>query len=119
MSYAELMALQAAGQGAGDAIADEASKAISWYFAHEVPPPGVDEHPAKAAEGDGNADDLLPAPEGGDAMLVPERGGETPAAPAQDDMDPALGIDPTTPPDAEVKTEVTVDDEAETLLPRG
>lgn len=133
MSFKELMAVKETGRGSGDPIADEISKGIDWYFANEVAPPGVDEHPSKAAEknaeagaGGGNgsggadalgaeADDILPAvePEGGEPGGGPA--GE-PAGPGpengQDDLEdlPPGGKPPSPEP--------SVEDEAEEFLPR-
>jgi len=108
LSYAELMALQAAGEQAGDPIADEAAKAISWFFSHEVPPPGVDEHPSKAAKEDPEIDDLLP--DGAEVEVTPPSAGN--------DMLPVAPTRPAAPngtPSEE--EEVSVADETEELLP--
>lgn len=112
LSYAELMALREAGQQAGDPIADECSKAIDWYFAHEVAPPGVDEHPSKAAKDDPEIDALLPddaKPE----VIPPGGGGEGPAA--SDEGATALGEFPADPGEGDDE-EVEVD-EVDALLP--
>src|SRR4051812_22760630 len=75
LSYLELMAIKAACQNAGDPVADEIAKSLEWHFAHETPPPGLDEHPAKSAEeANPEADALLAAPVG-DAEILPQGDG--------------------------------------------
>lgn len=63
LSYAELVAIQAACASAGDPIADDVSKAIEWYVANELPGPGEDESPAEEAKEDkgDEGDEPMPA----------------------------------------------------------
>lgn len=119
LSFKELQAFQAAGRESGDPVADEASKAIEWYFANEVPPPGVDEHPSKAAkEKSDEADKLLASGEipEGPANEVPEGG--VPEAPEAPEAAPSApeGVEPAGGEAAD--GEGNVEDEAEKILPR-
>lgn len=112
LSYTELMAIQAAGESAGDPVADELSKAISWYLSNLVAPPGVDEHPSKAAKDDPEVDALLP--DGAEVEVVPGGGGgDLPAGgPRGVEGPPGAGA-----PEGRAGPEVAVDDEAEEMLP--
>lgn len=108
VSYAELMAIKAAGESAGDPIADELAKSIGWYLSNIVPPPGVEEHPSKAAKDDPEVDELLP--DGGETeeVPVPPGGGEGPVEIEDEKIkaDPGPGGD-----------DVSIEDEAEEILP--
>lgn len=108
LSYMELMAIADACRQAGEPIADEVAKSIEWQFAHETPPPGVDEHPSKAAKEDPEIDALLP--DGGAAEIEvtpPSAGGDMLPQPGGDDLPPAGGEE----------EKISVEDESEKMLP--
>ncbi len=105
LSYAELMSLASAAEQSGDPIADESARAIQWFFAHEVAPPGVDEHPAKAAKEDPEIDELLP--DGAEVEVAPPDAGG--------DMLPQPPADGGRPKGEDEK--ISIADETEEILP--
>lgn len=122
VSYAELMAIAAMGQTAGDPICDEISKSIEWHFAHEVPPPGMDEHPSKAAEKTGEpADELLASPPDSEVVPVPDDaaadGANTETEITQTKITPDVGGGETAETETIATATLPPGDEADRLLP--
>lgn len=77
MSYAELVALQAACAKSGDPIADSMAEATNWYLTNELPGPGETKDAKKTDAAPGaeedevgaEADALLPDVSAGDAPV--------------------------------------------------
>jgi hypothetical protein len=61
LSYAELVALQAACAKAGEPVADDMAKAVEWYLENELPGPGESDSPGDAKDKAAGGEEAPPA----------------------------------------------------------